>query len=363
MALTLVTLTAAPSTAATTGFRDVTGSYQFYKEISWMSDKGITTGYQDHWFYPERQVSREAFAAFMFRLAGEPSVSLPSKSPFKDVKTTDPFYKAIVWLEDEGITTGWADQTFRPDWSISRSAMAAFLYRYEDRPSYSAPKSSPFKDMTTSSKFYKEVAWLASSGMTTGYSDGTFRPYSGTSRAATSAFLFRGYGSSSYKAPSYVAPAIKMNTSAVMTAVHSQVGYTERAFRVNKYNDWIDGNGAWCGVFVSWAFTNAGYGDFVPKHEYFSDYVKDLKSTGVLDWNVSLSDLHKGDVVLMNWHQGEGTSHTAIVDHVDGNGAWFVEGNTSDGKNYSVRGVFYRWRPLSYVDAVFDPQDYYEATH
>ncbi|WP_160295476.1 S-layer homology domain-containing protein, partial [Demequina aurantiaca] len=205
-AVLLVPLVAAPSQAATTGFRDVTGSYQFYREISWLTDQGITTGYSDKSFRPENSVSREAFAAFLYRLADSPRVALPGSSPFKDVKKSDQFYKQIVWLESKNITTGWADGTFRPKENISRSAMAAFLYRYQGRPSFSAPQSSPFKDMKTSSKFFKEVAWLSKTGMTTGFSDGTFRPYDSTSRAATAAFLFRGYGSSSYKAPKYVAP-------------------------------------------------------------------------------------------------------------------------------------------------------------
>lgn len=374
VSLMLVPLAAPPATAATTGFRDVLGSYQFYKEISWMTEENITTGYAGKWFHPERSVSREAFAAFLYRLDGSPSVSLPSKSPFKDVKRSDQFYRQIVWLEKTGITTGWADKTFRPDLPISRSAMAAFLYRYDRHdggPAYSAPRTSRFKDMKTSSKFFKEVSWLASSGMTTGYSDHTFRPYNSTSRAATAAFLFRGYGPSSYKAPKYVAPKVPWKSSEITSVARSQVGYREPGFRRNKYNDWIGGNSAWCSVYVSWVFEQAGYPEYVPKEKYFdsrytsgsSSYVGKLKAAGVLDWNVSLGDLHKGDVVLINWHAGEGTSHTAIVDRVSGNGAWFYEGNTSDGTGNHDRGVFHRWRSLRLIDAVYSPREYYDATH
>ncbi|GMA33837.1 hypothetical protein GCM10025876_00410 [Demequina litorisediminis] len=45
-------------------------------------------------------------------------------------------------------------------------------------------------------------------------------------------------------------------------------------------------------------------------------------------------------------------------------GAWFYEGNTSDGTGTnSDRGVFHRWRSLYYMDAVFDPRDYYDAVY
>ncbi|WP_084101374.1 S-layer homology domain-containing protein [Demequina sp. NBRC 110051] len=366
-----VPATAAPASAATTGFRDVTNHYQFYREISWLTEKGITTGYADKSFRPEQEVSREAFAAFLYRLAGRPGVSVPSRSPFKDVDTSDQFYREIVWLEKQNITTGWADGTFRPKEAISRSAMAAFLYRYKGSPSYSPPSSSRFKDMRTSSKFYKEVSWLATTGMTTGYADGTFRPYDGTSRAATAAFLFRGFGSSSYQAPTYVAPEVNWRPSEILSTARSQVGYREPSWRDNKFNDWIGGSSAWCSVYVSWVFEAAGYPGYVPREKYFnstytssgSTFVGKLQSAGVLDWNPSLSDLKPGYVVLINWGDGKGASHAAIVDRVSGNGAWFYEGNTTSGTGDKTRGVFHRWRSASVIDAVFDPRDYYDATH
>lgn len=374
VALLVIPLMATPSTAATTGFRDVTGNYQFYREISWLTAEGITTGYADKSFRPESAVTREAFAAFLYRLAGSPSVSLPSSSPFKDVKKGDQFYRQIVWLDKQNIANGWSDGTYRPKLNISRSAMSAFLYRYKDQPSYTAPKKSRFKDMKTSSKFYKEVSWMAQSGMTTGFSDGTFRPYDSTSRAATAAFLFRGYGKSSYKAPKYVAPKVSWKPNEIKAVAKSQVGYREKSWRTNKYNDWIGGNSAWCSVYVGWVFEKAGYPGYVPKAKYFdtrysskikaSDtYVGKLEKAGVLDWNVSLSDLKPGKVVLMNWRLGDGASHTAIVDRVSGNGAWFYEGNTTDGTGNKGRGVFHRYRSLRYIDAVYDPRDYYDATH
>ena len=49
-----------------------------------------------------------------------------------DVKPTDPYYKEITWLGSTGISTGWDDGTFRPWEPINRDAMAAFLYRFVD---------------------------------------------------------------------------------------------------------------------------------------------------------------------------------------------------------------------------------------
>ncbi len=172
-------------------FIDVPRSHQFYREITWLSNSGITNGWSDGTFRPRDAVSREAFAAFLYRDAGRPPVTLPAQSPFKDVPKNAQFYKEIVWLEQQNITNGWSDGTFRPRESIDRNAMAAFLYRYEGRPSFTPPSTSPFRDLTRNSKFYKEITWLDTRGITNGWSDGTFRPHGKVTREATAAFFHR----------------------------------------------------------------------------------------------------------------------------------------------------------------------------
>lgn len=362
IALAITSLGGPPAQAASTSFRDVLANHKFYTEISWMTSARVTTGYADATFRPLNNVSREAFAAFLYRLAGQPAVSLPSRSPFTDVSTNAQFYREIVWLDKQGITTGWADGTFRPKEAITREAMAAFLYRFEGRPGFTAPSRSPFTDMTPRSKFYKEVTWLADTGMTTGWADGTFRPKANTSREATSAFLFRGYAPSSYRAPAWVAPDVPYKPAEVLEVAHSQVGYKEPAWRTNKYNDWINGDYAWCHVYVAWVFEKAGYSEWVPKEKHYDTYVRKLRESGVLDTSVRLSELNKGDVVLVDWPPYNGPTHTGIVDHVSGNGVWLVEGNTTSGTGSADRGVFYRWRHVDYIYASYDPEDYFDAT-
>ena len=130
-------------------------------------------------------------AAFLYRFAGEPVFTPPAVSPFSDVTTLTPFYKEITWLASTGITGGYSDGTFRPLGTVNRDAMAAFLYRFAGEPAFTPPSVSPFSDSTTSTPFYKEITWLASTGITGGFSDGTFRPLQSVKRDAMAAFLFR----------------------------------------------------------------------------------------------------------------------------------------------------------------------------
>ncbi|MFC2393604.1 MAG: S-layer homology domain-containing protein, partial [Rothia aeria] len=105
-------------------------SFPFYKEIVWMHQRGITTGYWDGTFRPHDPVNRDAMAAFFYRYAGAPGYTAPVNSPFNDVQNGDAFYQEITWLAANGIAKGWSDGTYRPGEPIHRDAMAAFIYRY-----------------------------------------------------------------------------------------------------------------------------------------------------------------------------------------------------------------------------------------
>jgi hypothetical protein len=121
-------------------FTDVPADSLFADEIAWMAANGISTGWTEadgsKTYRPLEPVNRDAMAAFMYRLAGEPDFNAPSSSPFTDVPTTSQFYKEITWLADHGITTGWTEpdgsKTYRPLEPVNRDAMAAFMYRFNN---------------------------------------------------------------------------------------------------------------------------------------------------------------------------------------------------------------------------------------
>lgn len=185
VAVSGTTATAAPA------FPDVPEGAAFHEEVAWLAHEGITTGYADGNFQPYSAVNRDAMAAFMYRLAGSPAFEPPVASPFVDVTAASKFYKEITWLEQTGITTGFANLTYRPFEPVTRDAMAAFLYRLAGEPAFTAPESSPFADVTPSTKFYKEISWLAQTGISTGWSDNTYRPGWNIARNAMAAFLYR----------------------------------------------------------------------------------------------------------------------------------------------------------------------------
>lgn len=186
-------------------FTDVDDSTPHAEDIWWLADNGISTGWVQSdgtaVFRGMDTVKRQDMAAFLYRLAGSPEYSEPSASPFIDVDESTPHYKEICWLADKGISTGW----IQPDGSaifcgmdtVKRQDMAAFLKRLSDSVGKGqwGSQSCVFSDVDPSTPHFDEILWLASNGVTTGWSqpDGTsvFCGMDTVKRQDMAAFLHR----------------------------------------------------------------------------------------------------------------------------------------------------------------------------
>ena len=181
--------------AQASGFTDVPATHPFIDEITWLVDEGVTTGFTDGTFRSVVPVSRQAMAAFLFRYSNTGVATAPpcTAAPFTDVAVTHPFCGEIAWLANTGITTGFDDGSFDPTADVSRQAMAAFLYRFTQKTGANPPDctTAPFIDVAVTHPFCGEITWLADTGITTGFDDGSFRSGSAVSRQAIAAFLFR----------------------------------------------------------------------------------------------------------------------------------------------------------------------------
>ncbi|MCL2594953.1 MAG: S-layer homology domain-containing protein [Promicromonosporaceae bacterium] len=175
-------------------FEDVPVGAAFHCEIEWLAQTGITTGWEDGTFRPVLNIERQAMAAFLYRGLAEAGVfAAPEEGTFTDKLPTDYFFHQVEWLADSGITTGWDDGTFRPLYSIERQAMAAFLFRAAGEPEFEAPEEPTFSDVPVTDPFFLEIEWMYYTGITTGFDDNTFRPLEGVERQAMAAFLFRAF--------------------------------------------------------------------------------------------------------------------------------------------------------------------------
>lgn len=186
------------STSVALPFADVSHAHAFYPDIEWMYERGLTNGYLEGTgardFRPAESVSRQAMAAFLYRYRNPVGFVAPSTPSFADVPATHPFYREIEWLKAQGITTGTPGPggtlLFEPDADVTRQAMAAFLYRMAGSPAFTSPSHATFADVPTGSTFAKQIEWMKAKGLTNGYVDG-FHPTEAVSRQAMAAFLHR----------------------------------------------------------------------------------------------------------------------------------------------------------------------------
>ncbi len=126
---------------------------------------------------------------------------------FSDVTDKTPHFEDIIWLADNGVSTGWlmADgrYEFRGMDTVKRQDMAAFLRRLAARHNIAGAQDfrptaadwRRFRDVDARTPHAEDILWLASTGISTGWkeADGsfTFRGMDTVKRQDMAAFLYR----------------------------------------------------------------------------------------------------------------------------------------------------------------------------
>ena len=182
-----------PGGTRTKHFIDVPDNLTFAHEINTLADLGVIRGWPDRTFRPQISVWRDAVIAYMYRIAGEPAYTPPRRSPFLDVDQSQPFYKEICWAHSTGLTTGWK---VRGGWEFRpyQPILRDAMAAFLFRASgesLSGVNFGSFKDVNSSLVFEKEIKWMGSTGISRGWDDGTYRPFNQTTRAELAAFLYR----------------------------------------------------------------------------------------------------------------------------------------------------------------------------
>lgn len=178
-------------------FYDVNGSDWFYSAVMWAfyNNPIVTTGVDTTHFAPSAPCTRAQVVTFLWRAAGRPEPAGSGKT-FSDVPNTNqyaPYYKAIQWAVENGITKGTGNgSTFSPNATVTRAEFVTFLWRYAGEP---APKnlSTSFNDVDANQFYYKAVLWAAENSVTTGVDTTHFAPGAFCKRSEVVMFLFRAF--------------------------------------------------------------------------------------------------------------------------------------------------------------------------
>ncbi len=172
-------------------FTDVKEGDFYYDPVMWAVQNGITTGATATTFNPGGNCLRAHVVTFLHRAAGNPAPS-STKNPFSDVKTSDFFYKPVLWAVEKGITNGTSATTFGSYDNCNRAAVVTFLWRNAGSPEPKSTKN-PFVDVKSTDFFYKPVLWAVEQGITNGLDATHFGPATACNRAQVVTFLYRAY--------------------------------------------------------------------------------------------------------------------------------------------------------------------------
>ena len=172
-------------------FTDVLNDAFYYDPVLWALENGITSGATPSTFNPNGKCLRAQVVTFLHRAAGNPEPTR-ANTPFTDVNTSDFFYKPVLWAVDNSITSGISATQFGSYHNCNRAAVVTFLWRAAGSPE-PVSTANPFTDVKTTDFFYKPVLWAVENNITAGLTATTFGPTAECNRAQVVTFLYRAY--------------------------------------------------------------------------------------------------------------------------------------------------------------------------
>jgi len=166
--------------ALTSPFTDIEQS-AFFEEIVWLAQQGITTGCSATRFCPGDPVTRGQMATFLAR-----ALDLPPAASDHFTDDDGAHEDAINRIAEAGITTGCSATRFCPNGVVNRGQMASFLAR---GLSLSPASGDYFRDDHGAHE--DAINRIAEAGITTGCTATRFCPGGTVTRQQMAAFLSR----------------------------------------------------------------------------------------------------------------------------------------------------------------------------
>ena len=176
-----------------TGFTDVKDTDWFKADVEAAVELGLMTGTSATTFNPKGVTTRAMVVATLYRLAGSPEVT--EKVAFTDVVSGSYYEAAVAWAAKNAIASGTSETTFEPNKAVTREQLAKFLFNYAvyqgmDAVTLSENLSS-FSDQAEISAYaVSALQWAVGAELIKG-SDGKLQPAGTATRCQFAAILNR----------------------------------------------------------------------------------------------------------------------------------------------------------------------------
>ncbi len=172
-------------------FVDVDEDDWFYSDVYEMYKAGYIKGTSETTYEPDEEITRGQIVTILFRIDGENKVD--GGVTFEDVKPGAFYYDAVAWASANGIVNGYSASEFAPDDDISREQFAAIVYRYAKFKGQGFTGAwyfqLDFEDAADVSEWADEAMhWCVMNKLINGY-DGKLDPQ-GTANRAQAAAIF-----------------------------------------------------------------------------------------------------------------------------------------------------------------------------
>ena len=177
-------------------FNDVNTGDWFYDYVEYVYENGIMDGVDSGVFSPNTATTRGMVVTILYRLAGEPTVR--GGNDFADVAENTWYTDPVAWASNAGIVNGTSATTFSPDAPVTREQFAAMLYRYMDYIGEDVSASanlSRYADASSVSPYAEgAMSWAVAEGIINGRTATTLEPAGNCTRAEVSAMIARVFG-------------------------------------------------------------------------------------------------------------------------------------------------------------------------
>ena len=172
-------------------FGDVPAGAWYSDAVDFVVRRGLFSGTGEDTFSPEANMTRAMLVTVLWRWEGKPQTDAENR--FRDVKSGAWYTDAVRWASAQGIVTGYDEQTFGPDDSVTRQQMAAILCRWAGSRGYATGESgelSGYRDKDEIAPWaLTAMGWACGAGLITGRTADTLSP-NGTATRAEVATVF-----------------------------------------------------------------------------------------------------------------------------------------------------------------------------
>ncbi len=143
-------------------------------------EKGLIKGESKTEFAPNKELSRQEAIGLLYALYGTDGENSASEIHFQDVGEKNDYRDAIAWAYKNNIVSGTGNGNLSPEKAITREEMAAFIYRCNTLKGYDTSSRSEigkYSDTNRISSYaYENISWAVSKGLLKGKAESTLAP-------------------------------------------------------------------------------------------------------------------------------------------------------------------------------------------